>query len=231
MFHQANAYDVVRLTARNVHAVHPNETGDYIQRAFLKVTFSERDFNRSGNTINPNLNYRYMYVHRTAERNTQNYIGVVPAGYTEVDLRDIDFTNNRLPEWVDNEIFTACKSGVPVLARPAREGQVLQTVVNGDVVTSNVAGVNNMKVTAPDGGDYFLGAKFNELYQKTAIPDMFVPTARNLAAVRVNRKISFIANWGTQQNIPEGGVIVQDKDGERWGVHPQSFAGTYRRKT
>lgn len=60
---QAIPYKIYRMTVNNVHAVHPNDTQEYRQRSFLKMTFSVRVFNRLGSTINPlfeDLSWNYI---------------------------------------------------------------------------------------------------------------------------------------------------------------------------
>lgn len=228
-YQQSNAYDMVRLTTNNVHAVHPNQTDHNIQRSFLKMTFSERLFNRGGNTVNPHLNYRFTYVPRTTERNTQNFTGVLPQGYEEGSLNDIDLKSRKLPQWTASEIFeTQKKPHVEITATPAIEGETLDTIVNGQVVTTNVARAGDMKITRTNGDKYFLSKEnFNCLYKATNKEKTYEPTIRQLKAVKVSKNISFLANWGTRQNIPAGGVIVQAENNEKWGVHEQSFNATY----
>lgn len=227
-FYQAKAYDIIKLTVNNVHAVHPNLTGKYLQRNFLKITFSERLFNRGGNTVNPSLNYRFSYVPRSADRNTQNFAGVVPYGFTEVNLSELDFKHKRFPEWVVPMPFTVRKRpSISIVARPAVAGTVVQTVVDGMLVTTNVALEKDMEITRYGGDKYLLNEKkFAELY-KHENGDFYEPTARTLTAVTVKKPISFLASWGTLQNIPAGGVIVEDNHNEKWGIHQESFKATY----
>lgn len=226
-YRQARAYDIVRLTTNNVHAVHVNLTGRYIARAFLKMTFSERLFNRGGNTYNPNLDYRFMYVPRGVGRNTQNYIGNVPKGYLDISLNCIDFNGRQFPSYVSaGPLSVQKKDSVVVKATPAREGEMLETIVNGDMVTTNIARAGDFKVTRNDKDRYFLGANFARLYQPIG-NNQYKPIPRPLKAVRVDKDVSFLAPWGTRQNIPCGSYIIEDNRGEKWGVHKESFAATY----
>jgi len=225
---QSAPYDIVRLTTNNVHAVHPNLTHEYLQRCFLKMTFSERLFNRGGNTINPNLNYRFTYVPRASGRNTQNLIGIAPVGFNEVDLKEIDFANSIFPQWAEPKSLLACKNpDLRVTATPASEGEILETKVDGQVVTTNVARAGDMKVSRTGEDSYYLGSNFSLLYKPTGKSNVYTPSPRTLRALRVNKNVTFPANWGTRQNIPAGGYIVQDNSGDTWGVHEKSFAATY----
>lgn len=229
LYKQFDPYDIVRLNTNNVHAVHLNTTGFILRRCFLKMTFSPRQFNRGGNTVNPHLNYRFTYIPRESGRNTQNFIGVVPAGYREVDLRDIDFTALKLPGWVNTKVLKVSKKpDVRINAVPADEGEILPTEVDGDIVTINIAKKGDMKVTRAAKDSYFLGANFRTLYRPTGNKDEYEPIPQELRAVQVKRNISFVASWGTRQNIPKDGYIVENATGEAWGVHGTSFEATYK---
>lgn len=127
-------FTIVKLTSYDVHAVHGNDTGKYIDRAFLKVTFSERLFNREGNTVNPNLSTNLVYVERAAGRNTQNFIGKARPGFLEADPRHVDFSNRVVRDvpWVDDgAMVLSVKKVQPVLARRAIPGTRLKTKVIG----------------------------------------------------------------------------------------------------
>jgi len=229
-YQQFDSYDIAKITTNNVHAVHPNLTNTYIQRSFLKMTFSERLFNRGGNTFNPNFNYRFMYVPRESGRNTQNYIGLPPQGYEHVDLREIDFKSKIFPSWVVPKLFLASKKPtVEVTATPAIEGGYLETIVDGDLVTQNIARHGDIKILRKDKDIYFMSpSNFNILY-KNLKNNIYVPTARTVKVLEVNKNISFLACWGTRQNIRAGGYIVEDDRGGQWGVHKQSFDATYQK--
>lgn len=227
-YYQANAYDILKLTVNNVHAVHQNLSGKHLYRTFLKVTFSENLFNRSGNTINPHLNYRFAIVPRNAaERNTQNYIGETPYGYTEVNLADIDFQNNRFPDWVVPTPFRIYKNAaVTITAKRATAGETLHTIVDGTLVTTNVAREGDMKVIRKGDDSYFLGKEFAQLYHHHR-GDKYIPTPRTLNAVQVKKSVSMLGKWGTLQNIPAGGLIVENSRKEKYGVHEKSYKATY----
>lgn len=229
-YRQFNPYDIARLSTNNVHAVHPNLTHFYLLRSFLKVTFSERLFNRGGNTVNPNFNYRFVYVPRDNGRNTQNFIGVAPAGFEEVDLRDVDFTTMRFPQWLSSKPFGVSKrADLHITATPAVEGEMLTTEVNGHEVTTNIARFGDMKVSRTPKDSYFLGSNFRFLYSPIGKNKEYRPLPRLLKAAAVQKNVTFPAPWGTRQSIPAGGYIVNDpKSGEVWGVHKESFDATYQ---
>lgn len=227
-YRQYNPYDILRLNTNNVHAVQPNLSGYHLARCFAKFTFSERLFNRGGNTVNPNLNYRFLYVPRESGRNTQNFIGDAPEGYTQVILSDIDFKIPRFPDWVSSTPVKVSKNpNLRVLVTPAVEGEELITEVNGDKVTTNIARAGDMKVSRTPKDCYFLGSNFFSLYEKTDQKDEYKPRARPLTGLKVLKDITFLAPWGTRQNIRKGGFIIQDSSGETWGVHEESFEASY----
>lgn len=227
-YSQANAYDIVKLTCNNVHAVHPNTSGMYIERSFMKVTFSTRLFNRGGNTVNPQLQYRFMYMPRKNGRNTQNLSGSAPLGYEDVDLSEINFSKQVFPSWTAQHYQLVSKNpNIIITAVPAVEGEILETKVDGNIVTTNVARAGDMKVTRIDGDSYFLGENFKRLY-KPVSENKYSPTERTLKSIRVLKNISFLAQWGTRQNIPSGGYILQDNEEESWGVHEESFNASYQ---
>ena len=215
------------MSVNNVHAVHLNMTGHHLTRTFLKMTFSERLFNRGGNTPNPFLDYRFTYVPRSDGRNTQNYAGTVPPGFFDVSLEELT-RSAQLPEWILGSKFEVTKrKEVVVTATPAVEGEVLETRVGQDLITRNIARRDDMKVSRTDEDSYFLGNRFTALYEQVE-GTLFKPRRRTLNAYQVGKPISFIANWGTRQNIPKGGIIIEDEH-ERWGVHPESYLATYLR--
>lgn len=227
---QYKPYDIIKLTTNNVHAVHPNMTQSVLNRCFVKVTFSERLFNRTGNTVNPLLNYRLLYVPRGEGRSTQNFIGVAPTGFEDVNLKEIDCADNQLPQWVVPKPMYVCKNpNTRIMATAAKEGEVLETSINGLTVTSNTARAGDMKISRTEGDRYFLGYKFKLLYKPAPSEGehIYAPIGRRLRALQVSSNITFPASWGTRQTIPAGGYILDDGQGDTWGVHPESFKATY----
>ena len=175
------------------------------------------------------FNYRFIYVPRDSGSNTQNFIGVAPACFEEVDLRDVDFTNMRFPHWLVAKPFEVCKrSDIRVMAVSAIEGEVLVTEVNGHKLTTNIARVGDMKVWRKLKDSYFLRRNFGFLYAETGKEKEYKPIPRLLKAAVVKKDITFQASRGTRQSIPAGGYIVSDAKGETWGVHKDSFEATYQ---
>jgi hypothetical protein len=226
---QAKPYTIYRLTVNDVHAVHPNDTGEYRQRNFIKVTFSVRPFNRLGSTINPLFNgLNWQYVPRdSSARNTQNYTGACPHGFTDAHISAIDFMAQKVPSWCGPFFNTRKKTNLVIQAKLAKQGEQLQTIVNGDLITTNFAGYGDMEVIRADEDRYYLPKdKFNRLYQVSEGENNFCPKARILDATHITIPISIIGMWGTRQNLPKGSTLVSDGK-EVWGVHPRSFEETY----
>lgn len=230
-YKQFQPYQLVRLNTNHVHAVHPNLTNQHQERCFLKATFSTRNFNREGNTNNPHLKYRFFFIPRAqSDRSTQNFIGAAPKGYIQVDLDEIDFEHSKFPDWVSNSpIDVDKKTNIIVKATPATEGETLITEVDGHEVTINIARRGDIKVSRTEKDCYFLdGKQFDSLYKPTGREGEYEPISRSLKALQIKTNITFPAPWGTRQSIPAGGYIVQNGDGEMWGVHEQSFEATYQ---
>lgn len=228
-FVQAEPYTIYRLTVNNVHAVHPNDTGEYRQRTFLKCTFSVRPFNRLGSTINPLFNgLKWNYVPRDlSSRNTQNYAGACPEGYLDSTLALVQFNQKTGPAWCGSFFYARKKLDQTIKAVPATPGAQLKTVVNSDVITTNFAGEDDMEVTRIGGDRYFLPQrKFHDLYKLVTEDNVYSPRPRVLAATRISQPVSVIGLWGTRQNLPKDSVIVSNGQ-EAWGVHPESFEATY----
>lgn len=226
---QAEPYTIYRLTVNDVHAVHPNDSGEYRQRTFLKCTFSVRPFNRLGSTINPLFDgLKWHYVPRDlSSRNTQNYAGSCPKGFLDTNLSLIQFDKKTGPAWCGPFFHARKKLDQRITAIPAIQGAELRTVVGTDVITTNFAGAEDMEVTRKDGDRYFLSRRqFHDLYKYADSENGYTPRPRVLAATRIAEPLSVIGVWGTRQNLPKGSVIVNNGE-ESWGVHPESFAATY----
>lgn len=226
---QAIPYKIYRMTVNDVHAVHPNDTGEYRQRNFIKVTFSIRPFNRLGSTINPLLDtLNWQYVPRDANgRNTQNYTGSCPVGYLDTNLALINFANQVGPSWCSSFFKVRKQPQLKIRAVPVEQGKYLQTIVGNDLVTTNFSGRNDMEVIRTESDRYFLPReKFNQLYQETTEDEYYSPRPRVLSGVKISEPISVIGIWGTRQNLPKDSIIVSDGS-ETWGVHPDSFKATY----
>lgn len=228
-FVQAEPYTIYRLTVNNVHAVHPNDTGEYRQRAFLKCTFSVRPFNRQGSTINPLFDgLKWQYVPRDLNsRNTQNYAGACPQGFLDTNLSLIQFNNKVGPAWCGPFFYARKKLDISITAIPAIQGSELKTVVGSDLITTNYAGPEDMEVIRQDGDRYFLPQRqFHDLYKLADGENRYTPRRRELLATRIAQPLSVIGIWGTRQNLPANSVIVHNGN-ESWGVHPESFEATY----
>ncbi|MDF1797198.1 MAG: hypothetical protein P1U63_11750 [Coxiellaceae bacterium] len=231
-YYHGLANHLYRMDTNTVHAVHPNLSGQYLLRTFLKVTFSPRKFNRSGNTVNPLFEYDLLYVPRGRGRNTQNFTGTVPSNSRAVSLKELDNGDEgKYLTWLSHRVLSCEKRPeVLVRAQPATVGERLKTVVDGCLVTENIARSSDMVVTREGGDHYLLSAtKFRRLYRESGTPGLFKPTARELMSRRVTEDVSFVASWGTRQQIPAGGYILEDDVGERWGVHEESFNATYQK--
>ena len=106
---------------------------------------------------------------------------------------------------------------------------MLETIVDGMIVTTNTARAGDMRISRTNGDSYFLPySKFTSLYQASLESEgSYKPKPRTLKALKLTKSVTFAAPWGTRQTIPEGGYIVVDQK-ERWGVHPESFEATYK---
>lgn len=115
-----------------------------------------------------------------------------------------------------------------VTAEPATPGQTMRTVMaNGHMETVNTAVEGDYLVTNPSGERYFLsGAKLFAKYRPTSNQGEYEPVGNPVRVIFIDKNVSFIAPWGEEQFLQQGGVVVNN-DGSVYGIQGPEFAETY----
>lgn len=98
-----------------------------------------------------------------------------------------------------------------VSARPATEGEDIDTVIDGIKETTNTAAAGDYVVTGPKGEEYIIsGEKFNKLYEATAEEGVY--KAKGLVkAYQIpegTEDFTFVAPWGEDMLVQAGDYIA-----------------------
>ncbi len=242
---QMPAFQMIRMTPYDIHAVAQNKTGHPIERTFIKVQFSRDRLNMMGNTLNrvedkkgtPVFDYSdWTWIPRKqGVRNNRNSIlGWNRADadqFLEVDPSKIDFNQGKVAfDWAEPEVLFI-KKIEGVHAEPAIEGEVLETKVNGDIVTFNIAQKGDRKITTSQGDQYFLSdEKFRDRYFADEGKDGFYqPQAQVARAIRIIKPIRIRSSWGAWQYLSVGSVLVSTHADHAYGIHKDNYEASYRR--
>lgn len=115
---------------------------------------------------------------------------------------------------------------VEVNARPAEDQEVVYTDLDA---THNTARLGDWIVHNPGEKPYVIrGDQFKRLYRpKEGVEGIYVSVGRPVKRARIAEDIVFIAPWKELQAVQAGGSILENEDGERYGISEQSFIETY----
>lgn len=119
------------------------------------------------------------------------------------------------------------KIAVQKTAREAADGEIVSTVINGIVETTNTAKVGDMIITGLAGEEYIIPSiKFEKLYNK--IEDgLYVTKPDSIKAVQVTEKITFLAPWGSEMIALPGDYIAYRSDSDAYRIEKGEFEKTY----
>jgi hypothetical protein len=119
-----------------------------------------------------------------------------------------------------------------VTARTAQAGEKIETIVNGQRETVNVANDGDYVVRNPGGEEYIVETpRFESRYtliEGTA--DQYLPTGAPVQVVELDENVQFVAPWGETQYILAGGYLIHNGD-EVYGIQRQEFLDTYAPST
>lgn len=234
-------YTLLKLTPYDIHTPSINKTDQTMNRTFVKIAFSRERYNMLGNTMNPLLNYdNWTWVPRDpTKRNHRNIIvdwnREDKDEFIPIDTNDIDFTKVRIDvPWAKPEVFWA-KKREGVSAQKAQKGEIIETRVNGFVVTFNIAQQDDWKITTSQGDQYFLSdAKFKSRY----LPEpnesgLYMPMGKPQRMLTLTKPIRKRSSWGAMQYVPAGSVLVYVEDekegGHTYAIHKDNFEASYVR--
>ncbi len=230
-------YTVVKLTPFDIHSAKVNKTGMALERTFIKISFSREKYNLVGNQINPNFDYGdWVWMLRDPKiRNHRNKIADWDREDKErfrlVNPAEINFSEQAANVPWAKPHFIWAKKTESVRAERAVPGEMIETRVNGFVLTVNIAQEGNWKITTSQGDQYFLsGQKFKERYQPTPNSEGFYsPIPRLTKMLLIKEPIRLRAPWGAMQYVPAGSVLVYLGPGDVYAIHRDNFNASYVR--
>jgi len=142
-------------------------------------------------------------------------------------------TQQEMIEWFANQPNKKiAKKSVTVIARPAVDGEIIETILaNGHKETENTATANDMVVTNKGGEQYLMSKeKFDDRYEPTE-KEFCYQAKGQISYVGIEQDTTFIAPWGKEITILAGGVICSPyPEGEKkevYGIAGDEFKETY----
>ena len=112
-------------------------------------------------------------------------------------------------------------------ARPAVAGEVIDTIINGEVETSNTANEGDMIITGLAGEEYIIsGNKFHKLYVLVS-GNTYQTKPDSVQAVEVSDSFSFLAPWGSEMICNVGDYIVYRSQEDVYRIERTEFLKTY----
>lgn len=228
------SYTILRLDPYAIHRPSVNKSNHTTQRTFVKVSVSQNIYNKTGNAHNSLFAYSWPMVPRDSEvRNHPNTLTGWDREDREkfqlINSKDVDFDSTRIDiDWAKPNLYYAIKTE-GVKAERAIEGEHLATIVDGFVVTENVAQKGAWKITSSLGDQYFLSDRqfrkfYNEVADENGIyQSKFIP----VKFATLTKDVCLLAPWGGLQYAPAGSKLVQKDANDIYVVHASNFSATY----
>ena len=119
------------------------------------------------------------------------------------------------------------KIAVQKTAREAADGEIVSTVINEIVETTNIAKAGDMIITGLVGEEYIInGEKFHKLYNHIS-GNTYVTKKDSIKAVQVTEKIHFLAPWGSEMIALPGDYMAYRSDSDAYRIEKGEFEKTY----
>ena len=119
------------------------------------------------------------------------------------------------------------KIAVQKTAREAADGEIVSTIINGVVETTNVAKAGDMIITGLAGEEYIInGEKFHKLYTNIS-GNTYVTKEDSIKAVQVTEEIHFLAPWGSEMIALPGDYVAYRSDSDAYRIEKGEFEKTY----
>ena len=120
------------------------------------------------------------------------------------------------------------KKEVKKVARVATKEEIVETVLDGVVETTNVANEGDYIISGLAGERYIVRAeKFNKLYESTDSKGGYKTKPDSIKAVEVKEEISFIAPWGSEMIALPGDFIAFRSNSDAYRIEKDEFEKTY----
>jgi len=137
--------------------------------------------------------------------------------------------------WSNNNVDNFQKKG-EVQARKAVEGERIDTVINGELETTNVAKKGDVVVKGVKNEEYIMSKeKFDNRYSGGEVGDTFSTfkaKGKTWAMEYVGKPIEFVASWGEKMILKTGDFLCnpeKDKPGDLYRIEKSAFAETYEK--
>ncbi len=142
----------------------------------------------------------------------------------EIECRIVDLSSTYFNDAFEKAYFY--KKLVEIRARQASTLELVSTFLDA---THNTANPGDWIVANPGEDPYVIKAnRFAELYRpKPGEEDVYISIGKPVKAIPIDEDIVFIAPWGELQAVRKGGHIIQDVEGQRYGIDALSFSQTY----
>jgi hypothetical protein len=218
-----------------VHDAGINESNQKLNRTFVKISISESKYCKLGNAHNQLFVYDWPMVPRhnvpySPDALKQSSHRKDRDKFLEVSIFQIDFTQRtcRL-SWVKPKIHTITRKNA-VRAEQAAKGEILQTNMDGFLVTVSVAEKDQWKVTSEDMYQVFMDdIIFKNLYKPD--PDRagyFQPKCDIRRAIELMSDVRFYTPKGVLEYGQKGDMIIYLNSDDIYVVPRKVFDAKYR---
>ncbi len=228
-------YTLLKMDPYCVHDAGINQTDKTLHRTFVKISFSESKYCKLGNAHNQLFIYDWPMVPRhkvpygpeamkqSAHRKDRDH-------FQEVNIAQIDFLKKtcHLP-WVKSEIHDIVRTR-PVHAERAKEQDILQTNMDGFLVTIWVARKDQWKVTSEDGYQVFMDdVIFKNIYKlDPERPTYFQPKCEIRRTIELAEDIRFYTPLGVLEYGRKGDMVIYLNSDDIYVVPRKVFEAKYR---
>ena len=137
--------------------------------------------------------------------------------------------------WSGSSIENFQKKG-EVLARKAVEGEKINTIIDGELETTNVAKKGDVVVKGVKDEEYIMSKeKFDNRYSGGEVGDAFSTfkaKGKTWAMEYVGKPIEFVASWGEKMILKTGDFLCnpeKDKPGDLYRIEKSAFNQTYEK--
>lgn len=229
------SYTLLRMDPYCVHDAGVNDSDQTIWRTFVKISVSQSRYCKLGNAHNQLFVYDWPMIPRhnvpyTSEAFKQSAHRKDRDRFQEVNVRQIDFlkSTSDLP-WTDSKIHTIVRKN-SVHAEKAKPGDILQTNLDGFLVTIMMAKENQWRVTSQDGYEVFMDELiFKNLYKADSVTEgVFLPKQEIRRAVEVTDDVRFYSTLGDLEYARKGNYIIYLNSDDIYTVPKKVFESKYR---
>ncbi len=116
---------------------------------------------------------------------------------------------------------------VEIRARQAKEPETIFSEATASQITAKPGDW----IVRPESKQPYiiLNEQFLKLYRPNeGDANIFVSLSKPVRRIELNEDVIFVASWGELQGVESGGSLLENSEGERYGISPQDFARDYR---